>query len=295
MNPNYQVYIANAFTEKAFKGTPVGIVFPQEELPEEMMKKIAAELKQPKTVFVYQADREIFKMRYFSPEREIDLCGNATIAAFWMLVKLGYLDDSHQSGKEIILFTKNDKLKVELKIDRHKLHSVHMTQPRGTIIGQPKSMKKLMSALGLHPKDIGYIEPVIASTGIPTLLLNLKQKALVQQVDPDFEALRALSEEENFDVINLYHVSKTQTDLYQRSFMPKYGISSEPATATSAAALHYALDTLGVTHASKLTIYQGNEQGRPSKILSHLANIKDESRIIISGRATLVIEGVMNL
>src|SRR5699024_10302405 len=156
----------------------------------------------------------------------------------------------------------------QLQFDHHRLKNVHMIQPKGTIIGQPKSMKKLMSALGLNSKDIGYIEPVIASTGTPTLLLNLRQKSLIQKVDPNLEALLELSESENFDVVSLYYLSKSRVDLYQRTFMPKFGIASEPATATSAAALHYALNVLGVTHAPKLTIYQGNELQRSSKIIS---------------------------
>lgn len=294
MTPNYQVYIVNAFTSEAFKGSPVCVVFLRNIIDIKQMQSIAGELKQPKTVFVYQADREIFKMRYFSPSQEIDLCINSTIAAFWVLTKLGYLDENHQDNREITLFTNQEKLKVGLEFSHHKLESIYVTQPKGTIIGQPASMKRIMVALGLSPKNIGYIEPVIATTGIPTLLLNLRQKSLVQGIQPDMTALQSLSEDENFDAINLYHISKDKKSAYQRSFMPKLGIPTEPATATSTAALHYALTSLGTIDAQEFTLYSGNELGRPSKIESRIDYVKGENRVVISGRASMVIEGVMN-
>ena len=82
-----QYYIVDAFTDQPFGGNPAGVVlldsdaFPEEEL----MLKVAAELRYSETAFVVQHSDNEYTVRYFTPKAEVDLCGHATIASFALL------------------------------------------------------------------------------------------------------------------------------------------------------------------------------------------------------------------
>ena len=84
-------YIVDAFADKPFGGNPAGVVlldsdaFPKEE----MMLKIAAELRYSETAFIQRHSDKEFTIRYFTPKAEVELCGHATIASFFLLHRNG--------------------------------------------------------------------------------------------------------------------------------------------------------------------------------------------------------------
>jgi len=80
-------FVVDAFTDQLFGGNPAGVVllesdtFPKKEL----MLKVAAELRYTETAFIRRHSAQEFTIRYFTPKAEVDLCGHATIASFFML------------------------------------------------------------------------------------------------------------------------------------------------------------------------------------------------------------------
>ena len=80
-----KIYVVDAFAEELFKGNQAGVVLLDKEEafpPESFMKSLAAELKHSETAFVKQTGEDMFDIRYFTPEAEVELCGHATIASF---------------------------------------------------------------------------------------------------------------------------------------------------------------------------------------------------------------------
>ncbi len=84
-------FIIDAFTNQPFGGNPAGVVlldsdtFPKEEL----MLQIAAELRYSETAFIKRHSAQEFTIRYFTPKAEVELCGHATIASFFLLHQKG--------------------------------------------------------------------------------------------------------------------------------------------------------------------------------------------------------------
>lgn len=80
-------HIVDAFTSQPFGGNPAGVVLLEEDIfPEEdLMIKIAAELRYSETAFVLRHSENEYTARYFTPKAEVDLCGHATIATFALL------------------------------------------------------------------------------------------------------------------------------------------------------------------------------------------------------------------
>lgn len=88
------IYQIDAFAGRLFSGNPAAIVFPESELPSEKMQAIAAENNLAETAFVL-ADGANYKIRWFTPTAEVDLCGHATLAAAHVLFNhLGYSSDT---------------------------------------------------------------------------------------------------------------------------------------------------------------------------------------------------------
>ena len=80
-----KIFVCDAFSSEIFKGNQAGVVIleEKEDYPTEiLMKNIAAELTHSETAFIKKIDNKKFKIRYFTPTEEVELCGHATIAVF---------------------------------------------------------------------------------------------------------------------------------------------------------------------------------------------------------------------
>jgi PhzF family phenazine biosynthesis protein len=104
------IYQADAFTNRLFGGNPAAICPLNEWLPDETMQKIAAENNLAETAFFVRSEKG-FKLRWFTPEYEIDLCGHATLAsAHIIFTELGYEEPAinFETVKAGILTIKKD-------------------------------------------------------------------------------------------------------------------------------------------------------------------------------------------
>jgi len=84
------IYQVDAFTSKVFSGNPAAVCPLEEWLEPEMMQQIAAENNLSETAFFVLREKGHYKIRWFMPNDEIDLCGHATLASAHVIFK--YLD-----------------------------------------------------------------------------------------------------------------------------------------------------------------------------------------------------------
>ena len=74
-----EVYFVDSFTSKVFGGNPAGVVFHEHNIEHDLMQKIAAENNLSETAFVHTSNNN--RIRFFTPELEVELCGHATLAS----------------------------------------------------------------------------------------------------------------------------------------------------------------------------------------------------------------------
>ena len=86
-----KVHVASAFSKNNAGGNNAGVVFMTEPLTNKNKKEIAKELGYAETAFVTSSEIADYKIEYFTPKEEVDLCGHATIATFSLLMHLGQL------------------------------------------------------------------------------------------------------------------------------------------------------------------------------------------------------------
>ena len=87
------IFQADAFTSEMFKGNPAAVCPLQEWLSDDTLQAIAAENNLSETAF-FVKEGNGFRLRWFTPVTEVDLCGHATLATAHILFEeLGYKED----------------------------------------------------------------------------------------------------------------------------------------------------------------------------------------------------------
>lgn len=273
-------YIVNAFTDKPFGGNPAGVVlldtdaFPREEL----MLKVAAELRFSETALVKRHSAQKFTIRYFTPKAEVDLCGHATIASFSLLHQRGL------ASGQCLCHTKAG----DLHIEAGEKVLMQMAKPR--IVAAIADTEEIYRALGV--KDYRPAMPVqIVSTGLPDIMIPLPDVVTLQSLQPNMEAISEITKKH--DAVS-FHVFAFDNDGYTahvRDFAPLYDIPEESATGTANASLTYYLQQCGcLGKEADCAFLQGEAMGQPSTIATR---IQADGNIFVGGTAAVVAEGTL--
>ena len=274
-------FIVDAFTSEPFGGNPAGVVLLDGDFPNErLMLQIAAELRYSETAFVRQLADDEFHLRYFTPCSEVDLCGHATIATFGLLWRRGMVSDQ----SPIVNHTLAGDLMV--KIDRQ----VMMQMATPTVVDKrvdPERLHRIMAG-GSTPQWLDLPVEVV-STGLPDIIMPVKDLESLNALQPDMTALAALSKE--LDVVGVHAFALTDDGhtAHVRNFGPLYGVPEESATGTANAALTHYLQRRGhVTAGGECRFMQGEAMQRPSVVATTL---HADGSIWVGGDSVIVAEG----
>jgi PhzF family phenazine biosynthesis protein len=80
----FSIYQVDAFAENVFSGNPAAVIPLEHWIDEDIMQKIAMENNLSETAFIVKED-EVYQIRWFTPENEVDLCGHATLASAYVI------------------------------------------------------------------------------------------------------------------------------------------------------------------------------------------------------------------
>ncbi|MDI9473071.1 MAG: PhzF family phenazine biosynthesis protein [Bacillota bacterium] len=283
-------YIVDAFSKELFGGNPAGVVllgdadFPKEEV----MQKTAAELRYSETAFVRQIGENAFHTRYFTPEAEVDLCGHATIALFHALCEEGIIPSNGECTNQTLA----GNLRVKLK---DGMVFMQMGEPEtfGRIEDE-QALRDLYHIMGIAdaaPDTDSPLLPEMISTGLPDIMLPVKDEEVLSSISPDFAKLSRLSEEYNVVGVHAFTTESKDGQIHVRNFAPRYAIDEEAATGTSNGALTYYLYKNNLLKKGDQTVFiQGEAMGRPSEIVS-LLDDEERVEIVIGGRAVTLARG----
>lgn len=286
--------IVDAFSEKLFGGNPAGVVIlPKDsEFPsDEVMVKTAAELRYSETAFISIMGENEFKIRYFTPAAEVDLCGHATVGSFCALAHLGILKE----GDKCINHTLADDLEIEVG---NGYVMMDMASPQKILtIDTAGELEELYSVLGTkYTAEVKYL-PEIISTGLPDIIVPIATKEELDSIEPDMKALSALSEKYNVTGVHAFALNEVgQPDAYTRNFAPLYDIDEEAATGTSSGALTYYLYKNNIIkNDAEVSFIQGEAMDRPSLIKANIHVDEKGCKIKVGGNAVVLAEGEINL
>lgn len=297
MKRQFNMLLVNAFASRSFRGNTTGVVI-ADDLSTGEMQNIARDLNQTETVFVEKLDRERYKTRFFTPKRELKLCGHATIATFYSLAEQGYITAEESGTKTIIQHTDSGKINVEIIYKDGKVESVYMYM---TDLAFEKTDVKsdLAKALGIKESDIGLsnydVEPKYVRCGSSSLVVPVKTKEILENIKLDRALAEKLSKDLGVVSIQVF-TSEDGEEIFQRTFSPAIGIDEEMASGTSTGATLYYLVKEKINRTNLSTHIQGLEAGRESNLSAKFC--PDDGiigRIKVGGRAYVFLNGVLNI
>lgn len=285
-----RLFIVDAFTEVPFGGNTAGVVLlePGAGFPdEEWMRLLAAELRYSETAFVRRDGAAEFTVRYFTPAGEIDLCGHATIASFGVLFREGLVPN----GTRCLNHTRAG----DLEVVAGEQVMMQMASPqRVGGFEDPVLLGDLLTAMGgLKSEQLGPWPAETFSTGLPDIILPLRDVTTLQALQPDMPLLHALSD--RLDVVGVHAFAIGPDDAYTahvRNFAPRYGIPEESATGTANAALTgYLYHHRVIGDGARCFFLQGEAMGRPSLIQTTLQLKNGIPDIRVGGPCAIVVKG----
>ena len=80
------IFQIGAFTNKLFGGNPAAVCPLQDWLSDAVLLNIAKENNLAETAYFIHKHDNVFHLRWFTPEIEIDLCGHATLASAYVIL-----------------------------------------------------------------------------------------------------------------------------------------------------------------------------------------------------------------
>lgn len=80
-------FVVDAFTDHVFAGNPAAVCVMEQWLPEDLMVSIARENNLSETAFAVKEGNDSYRLRWFTPGGEIDLCGHATLATAYVITR----------------------------------------------------------------------------------------------------------------------------------------------------------------------------------------------------------------
>ncbi|MFB6270237.1 MAG: PhzF family phenazine biosynthesis protein, partial [Halobacterium sp.] len=158
--------LVDAFTREPCAGNAAGVVPDADDLTDDQMQSIAAELGASETAFVRESGDADRRVRYFSPTTEVDLCGHATIASHAQLFA-----DGRIGAGEHTLETNVGVLDVAVDDDG----TVWMTQNPPEVREVDVSYGRVADATGLDEEALrgasDDLPLAVSSTGLPFLVV----------------------------------------------------------------------------------------------------------------------------
>ena len=281
-------YIADAFAQNIFAGNPAGVIITDDDFPDDRTCiSTAAELRYSETAFIKRNGPRDFTIRYFTPVSEVDLCGHATVASFYVMKHAGIIDEGSSTAR-----TKAGDLNINVK---NNTVMMDMAPPvHIATISEEAEIKRLYEILGAENIPKSGLLPMIISTGLPDIIMPVAGRAELNSLTPDMNALSVLSEEYNVVGVHPFAPGDAKDiTAYARDFAPLYGINEEAATGTASGALAYYLylNSL-IKKDTDLCFVQGEAMNRASKIA---ARIRNDGSIQVGGSAAVLAEGEIHI
>lgn len=295
--PDYQVKIVDAFTTRRYAGNPCGVLTKAEGLSDAQMQAIARELNSSETAFVFPSQVADFRVRFFTPLKEIPLAGHPTIATMYTLADEGRIELSNGTARvtqELSVGT----LPVDIGVGADGNVRVVMTQAKPEF-GAVLDAAAMARALGIEPSDVLVgAPPQVVSTGTRQAMVAVRSLEVLKNVRPDFQLLGELERAHDYFGVHVFTLGAfdAANRTHARHFAANAGIPEDPVTGSATGGMAAYLWRHGLIRESRYTVEQGHIMGRPGHIEVEVdAEGDDPVQVRIAGTAVTVLRGTISV
>lgn len=260
-----EIIIVDAFTDQPFAGNPAAVCVLPEPRDAEWMQRVAGEMNLSETAYVYR-EEDAFRLRWFTPTMEVDLCGHATLATAHVLWSEGHLANDVPA----LFNTNSGRLTASrdgewIKLDFPAEPPVDTETP-----------DVLAAALGTTPIYVGKNRM--------DLLAEIDSEATLRALSPDLQLISAIPTR---GVIVTCRCASGEYDFVSRFFAPNCGVNEDPVCGSA----HCCLTPYWSAKLSKpeLLAYQASARGG----VLHLRLAGE--RVELGGRAVTTMRGQLTV
>jgi PhzF family phenazine biosynthesis protein len=255
-------YQIDAFAEQIFKGNPAVVCPLDQWLPDSVMQSIAMEHNLSETAF-YVKEGDGYRIRWFTPTVEVDLCGHATLATAFVLFNY-----ENFKGNEIVFQSRSGPLHVTKANDQISLNFP------ADVMNEVDITPDLYAGFPERPSKI--------LKGKTDYLFIYDHEEQIKNCQPDFSVVKKLKAR------GVIISSKgNSADFVSRFFGPQAGVDEDPVTGSAHTTLTpYWAGVLGKKQLSALQL-----SARGGKLFCELQG----NRVAISGTGKLFSTGIIYL
>ena len=256
-----EAYFVDSFTSKVFGGNPAGVVFHENELDHDLMQNIAAENNLSETAFVHTSNNN--RIKFFTPELEVDLCGHATLASAFT-----YFNFLNTSSDEIVFQANRSQIKA-------------VKSNNGITLSLPKDEPMKVDDISAFAQALNA-KVLEVYRGIDDFVAILEDEEAVANNNPNFSQIK------HMDSRGLIVTAKgSEVDFVSRWYGPQTGIDEDPVTGSAHALL--ATYWSNIFNKNDLTAKQLSKRGGQLH-----CSVKEE-KVDITGQAKLYLRGTLQL
>ena len=273
-----QVLRYAAFTDAGAGGNPAGVVLDADGLDDARRLALAAEVGYSETAFVQPGPEEgTYQLRYFSPLAEVAFCGHATIATAVVLA------ERHGPG-QLLFETLAGPVHIQTTATNGGYTATMTSVPTRTRPATDQEVRDTLRALNWQQADLDPRYPAhVGYAGNDHLILALRSRERLAELDYNYDELAALMAERDWTTLELVHALDPVLFAARDPFPPG-GVVEDPATGAAAAAFGgYLRDLKLVDLPATVTLLQGEDMGRPSRLLVDIA--PGDQRVRVTGSA----------
>jgi PhzF family phenazine biosynthesis protein len=251
----------DAFTNTPFRGNPAAVCVLPAPAEERWMQLVAAEMNLSETAFLHREEGG-FRLRWFTPTIEVDLCGHATLASAHVLWEEGHLP----RGERARFMSKSGPLTAEARDGL-----IELDFPGGATTSAP-APADLTEGLGVPFTFVG-VTPF-------DYLVEVASEEVVRALRPDMTALGRI---DTRGIIVTARATAPKYDFVSRFFGPRAGVPEDPVTGSA----HCALGPYWKSRLGKDTFFAHQASLRGGDVRVQVVG----DRVKLGGQAVTVLRG----
>jgi PhzF family phenazine biosynthesis protein len=265
---SFPLYQVDAFTDTSFAGNPAAVCLLSGPKGADWMKRVAGEMNLSETAFLRPQAGGAYRLRWFTPTDEVDLCGHATLASAHVL----WTEGIAATGAPVHFDTASGRLTAQ-----YADGWIQLDFP-----ADPLESADPPSALRNGLDEVPAAE--VYRTG-RDYLVRLQRPAAVRRLQPEMSALAAL-EARGVIVTAPAADDAADVDFVSRFFAPGVGVPEDPVTGSA----HCALGPYWAAQTGRTALTGRQVSARGGTVRVRLDG-PDAERVTLAGRATTVVRG----
>jgi len=278
----------DAFTDRPFMGNPVAVVMDGQGLDTAQMQHLAHWTNLSETTFLLPSTVADYKLRIFSPRRELPFAGHPTIGSAHAALHSGF---AHARGGRLVQECGAGLLPIGVD-EREHAPVLFVRAPAAAIV---RAGPRQSSRLGdlLSGRSLGHLPPALVEGGRRWWVVEFADEGAVRGWQPDHAAIAAIAKADDcLGVCVFARCADRDHDVVVRAFPAGVGIVEDPASgaANGLIAAWIARSEPGGALARGYRVSQGREIGHDASIMVRI----EDDEIWVGGMSSIVVDGTLN-